>query len=268
MEIASIKGSNVTLLYHSTDTVADVGQQFSIMELPEQTEGLIVQIIRTESVEYPGIQQEMIQDILEQRLAESETMIDHEHGMNEIKSLKFALAKIRKRVRSRNWETWDGWIPTRNVEINQIDANTLIENILPSSEHELSSFVKFNNTPINFDGPRLNMVNVLTGVKGSGKSHTAKHLVIALSSLRVPCIIFDINGEYVELPNAQVLNWGENFFPDLAEFGYEMLNEIVQALRPMTENTRAVFELGLPNRFSTRQANCQRRQVPFTISIS
>lgn len=198
MEIASIKGDTVLLLYHPAEAAANVGQQFSILEVPDCSEGLVVQVLSNDSLEYIGIQQEMIQRILEQQ-ATIQRPVDRETGMGEIKSIKLATAKIRKRIHSGNWTSWDGWIPTRHVDIRPVDADSLLSNVIPINLFPLQSFTTFNGSPICLDGPRFNMVNVVTGVKGSGKSHLAKHLVLALSAKLVPCIIFDINGEYLGL---------------------------------------------------------------------
>jgi hypothetical protein len=267
MEIASIKGDTVHLLYHPAETAAEVGQQFKILELPGRSEGLIAQIISNDSLEYSGIQQEMIQNILEQRITKFDIKIDHEEGMDQIKSLKLATAKIRKRIQNGVWRNWDGWIPTRNVEITQVDANELLKCVLPSPQHLLQSFTKFNGTPIQFDGSKLNMVNVIAGVKGSGKSHLAKHLVLSLVERNVPCVIFDINGEYIMLPNSQILKWGDNFIPDLAEVGYEMLSLVVKALYPLPANSESVFEGMLPVIFAQRRSYCDSQKLPFTIDI-
>jgi hypothetical protein len=126
---------------------------------------------------------------------------------------------------------------------------------------------QFYSTPIQFDGPRFNMVNVVTGVKGSGKSHLAKHLVVSLAEKGVPCIIFDINGEYVGLPNAQVLRWGDNFMPDLAEVGYRMLDTVIQVIYPLTENSRSVLSARLPQIFAQRRAYQEKTQKAFSIDI-
>ena len=67
MEIASIKGDTVLLMYHPAEAAADVGQQFTILEVPERTEGLVAQVTSNDSLEYPGLQQEMIQRVLEER---------------------------------------------------------------------------------------------------------------------------------------------------------------------------------------------------------
>lgn len=268
MEIASIKGDTVLLLYHPMEAAADVGQQFKILELPDKTEGLVVQVISNESLEYAGLQQEMIQQILEQRLSQTDMPLNRERGMGEIKSLKIAVAKIRKRTSEQKWITWDGWIPTRHVAIEQIEAGDLLGNVLTASPvSPLRPFARFDEQPIQIDGPKLDMVNVVTGVKGSGKSHLAKHLTFALSQQRIPCVIFDLNGEYVQLPQAQVLRWGDNFVPELGEVGYGMLGSVIRAVYPLPETSRNAFSTRIHQVFSQGREACRRRNQPFMISI-
>lgn len=271
MEIASISGDTVLLLYHPAQTAADVGQQFTLMEVPERTEGLVVQVISNDSLEYVGLQQEMIQHILERRISrQTQAPVDRERGMGEIKSLKVATAKIRKRIQNNAWHAWDGWIPTRNVEISQIGAGTLLENIMPSAHLPIRSFVRLNeSTPMQFDGPRLRTVNVITGVKGSGKSHLAKHLVLALSERRIPVIVFDLNGEYLGLPNCQELCWAQNLVLNLGEVGYRVLEKLVRTLYPLPSGqpSEAVFEHQLPIFFREREDYCRRQGTPLRIDI-
>src|SRR5262249_55496896 len=157
-----IKADVVMLLYHPAEAAADVGQQFSLLEAPDRKEGLVVQVISNDSLEYAGLQQEMIQHILEQR-ASMQRAIDREEGMGEIKSLKLATAKIRKRIHDGKWFAWDGWIPTRHVDIERIEATVLLGNVMPAAIHPLNSFASFDGSPIEVDGPRLNMVNVVAG---------------------------------------------------------------------------------------------------------
>lgn len=267
MEIASIKGDAVLLLYHPAQATAEVGQQFQAMELPSKIEGLVIQIISNDSLEYPGIQQEMIQRILEQRAATT-AIVNREQGMEDLKHLKVAAGKIRKRIRAGSWEAWDGWIPSRNVEITQITGQLLLQNVLPAPTFPLNSFASFDGTAVAFDGPRFNMVNVVTGVKGAGKSHLAKHLALALTDKNVPCIVYDINGEYLSLPNVQVLRWGDNFVPDLAEVGTNMLSTVIQAVYPLPENSRNVFNARLPQIYALRRTYCQKQKQAFTIDLN
>lgn len=269
MEIASIKGDVVLLIYHPSEAAAEVGQQFTLLELPDKNAGLVIQILSNDSLEYVGLQQEMIQHILEEQISQVEFKINREQGMGEIKKLKIATAKIRKRINDGKWITWDGWIPTRNVVIARVEANDLIGTVLPTATHPLSNFARFNGSSITFDGPLLNMVNVVTGVKGSGKSHLTKHLVLALAKKDVPCVIFDINGEYTQLPDVQVLQWGSTFRPALSEVNYVALEAVVRTLYPLPSGqpSEAVFESGLRRFFRERRAYCQKQRQPFNIDV-
>jgi hypothetical protein len=189
--------------------------------------------------------------------------------MEEIKRMKIAICKIRKRVKNGEWGTWNGWIPTRNVEISPISASELLSHILPAASMPLPSFAKFNGNSVSFEGPRLSMVNVITGVKGSGKSHLAKHLVLGISAKQIPVIIFDINGEYVGLPNARVLRFREDITLHLAEVGWDPLVMLVRAIHPLKEGTpsEAIFGNQLPIIFEKRRQQCERSRQPFTLDI-
>lgn len=265
MEILQIRGDTVLLLYHASEA-ADVGEQFEIVETSDNPRGIVVQVISNDSHEYPGIEQELIQRILEEKIAPTQKLLDREVGLGEIRNLKIAKGKIRKKIEKNDWQPWDGWIPTRNVTIASISPRELIQHVLPSAQHPLP-FLRYEGEPVEIDGPRLDMVSVIAGVKGSGKSHLAKHLVLSLSSLGVPCVVFDINGEYSVLPNAQNLRWGENFIPDLADLGYEILLEVVNALNPLPERSRAELENGLRRVWAERLRYCQTRKQKFSIDI-
>jgi hypothetical protein len=265
MEILRLSGDTVYLLFHASEA-AEVGEQFQIIERSENPKGIVVQIISNDSHEYPGIVQELIQTMLERQLSTTHRIIDREAGLREIRNLKIAKAKIRKKIENGEWSPWDGWIPTRNVDMSQVTPEELCAKIIPTPKFPLQ-FLTYRNQAISIDGPRLDKVNVVTGVKGSGKSHLAKHLVISLSSMGVPCIVFDINGEYSTLPNSLTLRWGETFLPDLAQLGYWILLQIVQMLNPLPETSRNEFEHNLARFFNARRDYCKERRIPFTIGI-
>jgi len=54
--------------------------------------------------------------------------------------------------------------------------------------------------PVQIDAGGLDGgLNIITGRKGTGKSHLAKLLLLSMSGLGCPCIVLDVNGEYVNL---------------------------------------------------------------------
>jgi len=63
------------------------------VEVTDAQDGLIAQIISNDSLEYIGLQQEIIQRVLEDRLAETIRHLDREYGIGQMRSLKIATAR-------------------------------------------------------------------------------------------------------------------------------------------------------------------------------
>lgn len=109
------------------------------------------------------------------------------------------------RERSLNrWEEWDGWIPTRDVVIDRTSDAELFANATRDLGHPLYLGQTLADQEFFIEGQDLEKVNVVTGVKGSGKSHLSKVILLQLIAKGAPCIIFDINREYIHLPKLEV----------------------------------------------------------------
>ena len=272
MELASVKGDTVVLLYHPSEGVAEVGQQFVLREMPNCENGLVVQVIANELIEYAGLEQGMIQRILERRYAHTDVLLDGESkngGMNEVQNIKVARAKIRKRVVDGNWETWDGYVPSRNVVIEQIEAANLLPRVLPLPAVAVSDLMTFQGVPCVFDGPRFGHVCAAVGMKGQGKSHLLKLLVLALVRNGIPVIAFDLNHEYENIDGAQVLRWRENFRFRLSELGAPFLKTIMRAVQPLAPGSASdnYFEYRISEEFKIRAQACKDANQAFTIDI-
>ncbi len=173
MELQRISGQDVWLVVPAFgDDDAEVGQVYSVMERPTKgrkspNDGLVVQVLDYESIQYDGMMQETIQRILEQQLG-AELSYDCELGMDAIKSLNLARARIRKRDRDGRWHAWDGWITSRNVAIAPVTAQNLLARVLPEAKHPLNSFAWYGGIPVIFSGERWDLINVIAGEKASG----------------------------------------------------------------------------------------------------
>jgi hypothetical protein len=62
--------------------------------------------------------------------------------------------------------------------------------------------------PFLVEGQGMEKINIVTGVKGSGKSHLSKVILIELIKRGAPCIVFDINKEYIHLPRHEMQSDG------------------------------------------------------------
>jgi len=267
MQLISVEGETLTLLYHVAERALRIGETLTVMSLPDKRRGLVAQVIRAEFLRYEGLQAESIQRALEARVGAVETPLNGEEGMTEIEGLMLATAVIRNGVVDGHWRHWDGWTPTRQVEIAPVADSDLLARVLPVARSPLRCFARVGDTSVEIDGERLNMINVVTGKKNSGKSHLAKWLALSLSHKGVPVIVFDVNGEYGALPRAQVLRWGEDFHPRLLDVGWEMLRQIVRSVYPFNPGSpsESVFESRLPSIFNT--ASAKREDTPIDIAF-
>jgi hypothetical protein len=102
------------------------------------------------------------------------------------------------------WEEWDGWIPTRDVEVTRTSDEEVFSNATRSLGHPLLMGQTLAGKDFYIEGQALEKVNVVTGVKGSGKSHLSKVLLLQLIAAGAPCLVFDINREYIHLPRLEV----------------------------------------------------------------
>ena len=91
------------------------------------------------------------------------------------------------------WEQWDGWIPTRDVMVERTSDEEVFANSTRDLGHRLQLGYTLGGLPFFVEGQDLEKVNVVTGVKGSGKSHLSKVLLMQLIAQGGPCIVFDIN---------------------------------------------------------------------------
>ena len=179
--------------------------------------------------------------------------------------------------RLNNWQQWDGWIPTRDVVVER----TTDEEVFVNATRDLGHPIRLGQTLVGQDflveGQDLEKVNVVTGIKGSGKSHLSKVLLLQLISRGAPCIVFDINREYLHLPKVQVdpktgqvtergiihLEAGGNFRLAVRQFGLAPLMTLLQRFG-LPEVSALYFENRLHQLWAEAEAlERQGRPVPY-----
>jgi DNA helicase HerA-like ATPase len=140
------------------------------------------------------------------------------------------------------WEEWDGWIPTRDVEVTRTSDEEVFTNATRNLGHPLYVGQTLTGQNFHMEGQDLEKVNVVTGVKGSGKSHLAKVILLQLIAQGAPCLVFDINREYIHLPKLEAdpdtgqvvrrgiihLEAGGNFRLGVRQFGLAPLMTLLQ----------------------------------------
>ncbi|MBL7119932.1 MAG: ATP-binding protein [Dehalococcoidia bacterium] len=223
IQIKQIKGDIVELLFDPEESDLCVGENLSIMEKGGQ-KGIIIQVIELRTVTYPALVSEMLSLAVEGHGSLPPGLFEfYRRELSETSNLKVAIAKIRKSVQNpgseaqgqldlgletsdlRHWDQWDGWIPTRSVTMERISGEEVFANCLNSiAGHPVHLGKTLAEEDFAIEGQDLEKVNIITGVKGVGKSHLAKVILLQLIRNGAPCIIFDINREYIHLPTHEV----------------------------------------------------------------
>lgn len=190
--------------------------------------GVIVQVIAFRSATYPSLVSDQLCSLvgpesihapLLEALGYALALPPDLNGRQaKLGNIKVALAKIRKTVHPPPlplsaesgegsgvgvWEQWDGWIPARDVDVFRTDDQEVFANVTHDLGHRLRLGRTLAGQDFHVEGQDLEKVNVITGVKGSGKSHLAKVILLQLIVYGAPCVVFDINKEYIHLPKAE-----------------------------------------------------------------
>ncbi len=211
IQVNQVKGDLVELVFNPREEDLRVGETLRIEER-DTGEGLVVQIIAFRMVTYPSLIQEQLQLAVGQApgispeiltyLSETKEALDDLEA-NEVRNLKIAISKIRK-LTGQRWDQWDGWIPTRDVEVTRVSDRELFDNSVADLGNPLHIGDTLRGRPFNIEGHYLEKINIVTGVKGAGKSHLSKVLLLELINVGAPCVVFDLNREYIHLPKHDI----------------------------------------------------------------
>ncbi len=244
IQVSQVKGDAVELIFNPREEDLRVGETLRIQER-DSGEGLVVQVVAFRMVTYPSLIQEQLELVIGNAqplarelltyLSEAQETLQ-EYDASEARNLKIAIAKIRK-LTGQRWDQWDGWIPIRDVEVTRVTDQELFENCIDDLGNPLHLGQTLRGEPFFIEGHYLEKVNVITGVKGAGKSYLSKVVLLELINAGAPCIVFDLNKEYIHLPKHDVdphtgavrtkgiihLKAGENLKLGVRQFGLSPL---------------------------------------------
>jgi hypothetical protein len=220
VQLRQIVGDLVELLFNPREADLTVGETLTLRER-DTDRSIIIQVIAFRSATYPALVTDQLHSLVGPEPIHAPLLESigyplpappGSNGYGEaLGNIKVALAKIRKtipRPDSNNgralWEQWDGWIPVRDVEIVRTDDLEVFANSTRDLGHRLRLGRTLAGHDFLVEGQDLEKVNVITGVKGSGKSHLSKVVLLELIARGAPCVVFDINREYIHLPKADL----------------------------------------------------------------
>jgi hypothetical protein len=175
-------------------------------------DGVIAQVVDIQFADLPGVLEHILRKSL---VAKAEIK---EHIQPEVKSVidslsdqRLAIAKIRGRIvevsddKGNKKKVFKTGLSEFNIsraraEIKVLSQEALFEALGLSFPGSCDFGKTLSTEPKGFEiiAERLG-INLITGMKGSGKSYSAKRLLLKLIEKGVLTLVFDLNAEYVNL---------------------------------------------------------------------
>jgi len=197
MKLYNKVGDELYIIYHYDEDI-ETGDTLLIWD-EREGRGLLAYVISHEFITLEGTLDELIKNELIEH-----TFKVFEYGekfssqlLGDISNMKIAKAKIRMEIKDDKIDFWSGWIPTRDVKIERLGYDKLIEKMdLKSIKKRILIGISPDGDKVYIDGSYLQGINIITGEKGSGKSHLAKTILVDLIKNGGKAVIIDLNNEY------------------------------------------------------------------------
>ena len=199
MKILRKEGDDIHLLCFPDEEV-DKGDYLLVTDKVKDR-SLIIQVIDIQYANIPGILEDLLRDGISEGALTGDD-VDPFKVSSQIMILKdtrLLVAKIRGAIEDGHISRDVAWLPSRNNS----QVETMPPRLLSAGENtkhpfEIGSTRRFPH--ITSDLTTLDgRLNIVTGRKGTGKSHLTKLLVTSLVREGAPVVVFDVNGEYVNL---------------------------------------------------------------------
>jgi len=249
MRLYRKEGNTIQILSFPHENT-EKGDYLQIEDTRQPNRALIVQVIDVQFANVPGIIEELLRDTANNE--DSAHLNGHDFDPLEVAShiayiqdSRTLICKIRASLEKGKISTGGTWLPSRSQStIKQLPTASLINLIkinhtLPINLGETKDSATFNIDATSLDG----RLNIVTGKKGTGKSHLSKLLALGLIQHGAPVIVLDLNGEYANLgyggdgkkneynSKVHVLTPSVNFKVTLAQMKLRvMLNILLNAL--------------------------------------
>jgi len=241
MRLYKKEGNSLQILSSPKDDVEK--GDYLLVEDTNINRKLITQVIDVQFASVPGLLEELLRDSTteEQIYGENFDPLGVSSHINHIQDAHMLLCKIRGTILNDKLRVNSSWLPSRSKSgITKISINSLLAHVrgkedLPINIGETKDASPLNITAHDLDG----RLNIITGKKGTGKSHLSKLLVLGLVEYKATVVVLDINGEYTGLgfsangggneysDRVHVLTPGANFRVSLSKMGLSVILKIL-----------------------------------------
>ena len=268
MRLYKKEGNSIQILSTPSDNVEK--GDYLLVEDTLVKRKLITQVIDVQFASVPGLLEELLRDSTAEEMVYGESFdpLGVSSHISRIQDARMLICKIRGTILNDKLSVNSSWLPSRSKSgITKIPINQLLAHVGGKEEFPINIGETKDNSALNITAHDLDgRLNIITGKKGTGKSHLSKLLVLGLVDYKATVVILDLNGEYTGLGlsssgrsndysnRVHILTPGANFRVSLAQMGLSVILKIM------------IHALGLPGT-STREFKhiwkmlCQQRKV-------
>ena len=254
MRLYKKEGNSIQILSSPNDDVEK--GDYLLVEDALVNKKLITQVIDVQFASVPGLLEELLRDSTteEQIYGENFDPLGVSSHINHIQDARMLICKIRGTILNDKLRVNSSWLPSRSKSgITRIPINSLLSYVGGNEDLLINIGETKDDSPLNITAHDLDgKLNIITGKKGTGKSHLSKLLVLGLIDYKATVVVLDLNGEYTGLglstngggneysDRVNVLIPGANFRVSLSQMGLSVILKIM------------IHALGLPGT-STRE---------------
>jgi hypothetical protein len=204
MRLYKKEGNTIQILSFPNETV-EKGDYLLIKD-PKQNRAQIVQVIDVQFANIPGLIEDLLRDTTNGHTEGELTGTDYDpleiaSQITIIQDSRMLICKIRASLEKAHITTGGTWLPSRTQStIKRLNTSTLLQLIKINHALPIHLGETKDNTQLNIDATALDgALNIVTGKKGTGKSHLSKILVLGLIQHGAPVVVLDLNGEYAQI---------------------------------------------------------------------
>jgi DNA helicase HerA-like ATPase len=254
MQVYRLDGNTIDVIACPPEDVRK--GDYLLLEEATRRRGLIVQVVNIGYANVPGILEDLLRESSSPlRQGADMDLLGVKSFIDMIRDAKVFRCKIRRGVLDGRLSYDISWTPSRSTSrLIKLRDGELIQAVERGGGRYIELGVLSSGEPVRLRVATIDgRLNIITGKKGTGKSHLSKLLLTGLTAHGGICIVFDVNGEYVDLDQStrrgtpsranriRVLAPGGNFKVALAYTGLTVLLRIASTVLDLPANSAWEF---------------------------
>jgi len=200
------KEGNILQILSFPNESAEKGD-YLLVEDAEASKALIVQVIDMQFASVPGVLEELLRTLPdggELMQGEDFDPLEIAPHITYIQDASILICKIRATMQNETLSPSSSWLPSRSQStIKRLALPSLLKLAKIDGKLPIILGSTKDSSLLTIDASSLDGgLNIISGKKGTGKSHLAKLLMLSLTGYKATVVVFDLNGEYLSLGTA------------------------------------------------------------------